>query len=125
MGLPIFVINKIHDIILSDLKVKVHEIAKIVSISMSVWLIFCIHICMIRFCARWVPRLLATDQERIRVTNLERNLAYFKHNPKRFLHRFLTINVTWIHHHTLKSREGSKQGVKTGESAPVRRKMQQ
>ena len=52
------------------------------------------------------------------MTTLEKNLAYFNHNPKKFLRRFVSMDETWIYHYTLKSRKGSKQWVKPGESTP-------
>ena len=78
--------------------------------------------CMRKLYARWVPRLLTIDQKRIRVTTLERNLAYFNLNPKELLRWFVTMDGTWIHHYTPESREGSKEWVKPGESAPKRPK---
>ena len=65
-----------------------------------------------------MPRLLTIDQKRIRVTTLKQNLAYFNRDPKEFLHRFMTIDETWIHHYTTESCE-------PGESAPKRPKTQQ
>ena len=59
------------------------------------------------------------------MTTLEQNLAYFNCNPKEFLHRFVTIDETWIHHYTPELRVGSKQWVKPGESASKRPKTQQ
>ena len=69
--------------------------------------------------------LLTIDQQRIRVTTSEQNLAYFNRNPKEFLRRFVTMGETWIHHYTAKSREGSKQWVKPRANAPKRPKAQQ
>ena len=80
---------------------------------------------MRKLCARWVPRLLTIDQKHIRVTNLEQNLAYFNRNLKEFLYRFVPMDETWILQYTLESREGSKQLVKPGKSAPKRPKTQQ
>lgn len=62
-------IEKIHDLILDDPKLKVREIVKMVNISHD-------RVCHIlheklearNLCARWVPRLLTIDQKRIRVT---------------------------------------------------------
>ena len=117
---------KIHDIVLDDPKVKVREIAKIVSISTEcVVNILHTHLCMRKLYERWVPRLLTIDQKRIHMTISARNLAYFNRNPKEFLRRFVTMDETWIHHCTPDSREGSKQQVKPGESAPKRPKPQQ
>ena len=66
--------------------------------------------------------ILIIDQKRILVTNLVQNLAYFNRNPKEFLGRFVTIDETWIHHYTPKSRQGSKQWVKPDESTSKRSK---
>ena len=52
----------VHDIVLNDPKVKVREIAEIVSISTErVANILNTHLCMRKLCARWVPRLLTID----------------------------------------------------------------
>ena len=72
------IINKIHDILLDDPKVELHEIAEIVSISTErVVNILHKHLCMRKLCARWVLRLLTIDKKSIRVTTSEQNLAYF------------------------------------------------
>ena len=95
------IIDKIHDIVLNDAKVKVREIAEIVSISTErVVNILHTHFFMRKLCVRWVPRLLSIDQKRIRVTTLEENLAYFNGNSKEFLRRFVTMDETWIHPYT-------------------------
>ena len=102
-------IDKTHDIVLNDPKVKVREIAEIVSISTGrVVNILHTHLCMRKLCARWVPRLLTIDQKRIHVTTLEQNLAYFSRNPKEFLRRFMTMDEIQIHHYTPESREESE-----------------
>ena len=119
-------VNKIHDIVLNDPKVKVCEIAKIVSISAERAMnILHTCLCMRKLSATWVPRLLTIDQERIRVTTSEKNLTYFNRNPKEFLRRFVSMDETWIHHYTLESRKGSKQWVEPGESIPKHLKTQQ
>ena len=81
-------INKIHDIVLNHPKVKVPEIAEIVSISTERLVhILLTYSCMRKLCGRWVSRLLTIDQKRIRVTTSEQNLAYFNRNPKQYLRR--------------------------------------
>ena len=118
------IINKIHDIVLDDPKVNVHEIVEIVTMATEpVVNILHTHLCMRKLFARWVPRLLTIDQKRIHVTTSERNSTYFNRNPKEFLRRFVTMDETWIHHYTPESREGSKQWVNPGESAPKRLEM--
>ena len=55
-------INKIHDIILNDLKMIVRDIVEIASISTERLVnISHTHLCMRKICARWVPRLLTID----------------------------------------------------------------
>ena len=86
-------INKIHGIVLNDPKVKVREIADILSISTEhVINIFYTHLYMRKLCASWVPWLLIINQERIRVTTSEQKLAYFNCNPKKFLRRSVTMD---------------------------------
>ena len=119
-------INKIHDIVLNESKVKVRKIAEVVSISTGrVVNILHTYLCLRKLCARWIPRLLTIDQKRIRATTSEQNLAYFNRNPKEFMRLFVSMDETWIHHYTQESREGSKQWVKPRESAPKRPKTQQ
>ena len=100
-------INKIYDIVLNDPKVKVREIAEIVSISTERAVnISQAYLCMRNLCSRWVPRLVTVDERSIRVTTSEKNLACFNRNMKVFLRRFVTMDKTWIHHYTPESREG-------------------
>ena len=86
-------INKIHRIVLNDQKVKVREIAEIISIlNECVVNILHTHLSMRKLCARWMPRMFTIDQKRIRLSASEKNLAYFNCNPKKFLRRFVTMN---------------------------------
>ena len=72
-------INKIHHIVWNDPKVKVHEIAEIISIWTGRMVnILHTHLCMRKLCSIWVPRMLTIDKNPIRVTTWEQNLAYFK-----------------------------------------------
>ena len=105
---------------LNDPKVKVREIAEIVSISTErVVNILHTHLCMRKLCAKWVLRFLTINRKRIRVITSKQNLAYFKRNPKEFLRRFVTMDETWIHHYIPESCERSKQWVKRDASENV------
>ena len=46
------------------------------------------------------------------------SLALFCRNPREFLHRYITVDETWIHFHTPETKEHSKQWTTPGESAP-------
>ena len=57
-------INKIHDIVLSDLKVKVREIAEVIFISTKrVVNILHTHLCIRKLCARWIHHYTPESHE--------------------------------------------------------------
>ncbi|XP_033231999.1 uncharacterized protein LOC117182982 [Belonocnema kinseyi] len=60
------IVEKIHDMMLNDPKVKLREVANAVGISLErVGNIVHLVLGMKKLCARWVPRLLTVDQKRI------------------------------------------------------------
>ena len=77
---------------------------------------------MRKLSARWVPRLLAPDNERNSETTTEQCLTLFKCNPKEVLRRFVTVDETWIHWYTPETKEQSKQWTSPGERAPKKAK---
>ena len=94
-------IEKIHDIVLNDRRLKVREIIETVKISVGrVWHI--LHEClgMRKLSARWVPRLLTADHKRARVVASEQCLGMFQRNSKEFSRRYVTVDETWIHYCT-------------------------
>jgi len=59
------IIEQVHNVVLDDRCVKVHEIAETVGISKEhVGYILPEELDMKKLCARWVPRLLTADQKR-------------------------------------------------------------
>ncbi|XP_033217657.1 histone-lysine N-methyltransferase SETMAR-like, partial [Belonocnema kinseyi] len=103
-------VEKIHDMMLNDPKVKLREVANAVGISLErVGNIVHSVLGMEKLCARWVPRLLTVDQKRIRVTTSQQNLALFSRKPPEFLRRFITMDETWIHYYTPESTQQAKQ----------------
>lgn len=86
-------VDKIHDIVLDDRRVKVLEIVDIVSISHDrVCNILHQYLDMKKLSARWLPRLLTIDQKRNRVTTSKQVLELFKRNPTEFLRRFINVD---------------------------------
>ena len=68
-------IDKIHDMVMDDRRVKVREIASAMDISSErVHNILHQHLNMRKLSARWVPRLLTVDQKRNRVRCSKDNL---------------------------------------------------
>lgn len=116
-------IEKIHQIVLKDRRLKVREIAETCKMSYErVQNILHQHLYMEKLCARWVPRLLTVDQKLIRKNISTANLALYKRNPSEFLRRFVTVDETWVHHYTPETKEQSKQWIGPGEPTPKKAK---
>jgi len=71
--------------------------------------------------ARWVPRLLTVDHKRDRITISKQYLEMFRRNSE-FLHRFITVDETWIYHFTPEMKE-SKQWTSPREPASKKAKI--
>ena len=75
--------------------------------------------------SKWVPHLLTPDQKQQRVEDSERCFKLFKRGKKDFLHRYVSIDETWIHHYTPETKRSSAKWTTTGEICPKRPKTQQ
>ena len=118
--------KKILKVVMDNRKVKLREIADIVKISFgSVFIILHKHLGMKKLFSKWVPRLLTMEQKQQRIDDSERCLALFTKNKKKFLHRYVTIDETWIRHYTPESNQQSAEWKTAGESRPKRPKTQQ
>ena len=116
-------INKVHDLVLSDRRVKVREIVEAIGISQgTIFSILHEKLGLKKISARWVPRLLTADNKRIRVLNCKTGLDLFRRNPEEFLRRYITVDETWIHCYTPETKEQSKQWVTKGDPAPKKAK---
>ena len=51
---------------------------------------------MRRICARWIPKMLNTDQKRLRVECCEQLLKRFEREGEKFMDRIVTVDETWI-----------------------------
>lgn len=113
------IIQKIHDMVLDDRRLKVREIASAAGISAErVWHILHEDLKMRKLCARWVPHLLTIDEKRIRMKFSQSCLDRLNLNETDFMSRIVTIDETWIHHYTPETTAQSKQWVEAGSSAP-------
>ena len=75
--------------------------------------------------SKWVPCLPTLDQKQHRVKDSERCFELFKRGKKDFLHRYMTMDETWIHHYTPETKRSSAEWTAAGESRPKRTKTQQ
>ena len=69
--------------------------------------------------------MLTFDQNQQRVGDSERCLKLFKSRKKDFVHRYLTMNETWIYHYTPKTKRLSAERTAAGDSRPKRPKTKQ
>ena len=95
-------VNKVHDIVMTDRQVTERYIASTVGISQErVHSILTEDLEMRKLSARWSPKLLTIDQKHTRRTLLRTNRNLFEEDPANFLKRFVTMDETWVHHFTL------------------------
>lgn len=118
------IVDKIHDLVLTDRRLKVRELAEATNIS-SERVHFILHneLHMKKLCARWVPRLLTPEQMRVRMRTSADNLQVFERNPTDFIRRFVTMDETWIHHYIPETKQQSRQWVGRGEPTPKKAKV--
>jgi histone-lysine N-methyltransferase SETMAR len=104
------IIEQVHDMVLDDWWMTVREIAETIGISKErVEYILHEELDMKKLCARWVPRLLTADQKCTRTKISEKCLEHFNKNKTDFVHLFITMDETRIHHYAPKSKQQSKQ----------------
>jgi histone-lysine N-methyltransferase SETMAR len=117
-------IDKVHDMVLADRRLKVREIAETIGISADrVHHILTEELGMSKVSARWVPRLLSPEQKRVRAVTSKTNLALYKRNKQEFLRRFVTMDETWVHYYTPETKEQSKQWKHCGSPPPRKAKV--
>jgi histone-lysine N-methyltransferase SETMAR len=101
--------------VLDDQQMKVREIAENIGISKEcVGYILHEELDMKKLCARWLPCLLTADQKHTRMKISEQCLEHFNKNKTDFVHQFITMDETWIHHYTPESNQQSKQCTEAG-----------
>ncbi|KAF7286446.1 hypothetical protein GWI33_005364 [Rhynchophorus ferrugineus] len=119
-------IKKIHKMILNGRKLKLNEITDTLKIlTEGVRHIIHEYLCIRNLCAKWVSRELTFDQKQRRVDDSEQCLKMIKRNKPEFLHRYVIMDETWLHHFTSKSNRQSSEWTAHNETAPKRWKTQQ
>ena len=112
-------VNKVHDIVMTDRQVTERYIASTFGISQErVHSILTEDLEMRKLLARWVPRLLTVDRKHTRRTLWRTNLNLFEEDPANFLKGFVTMDETWVHHFTTEAKQQSKQWKHLGSPSP-------
>ena len=103
---------------------KLREIAEELKVSKgSEFTILHEYLSIRKLCSKWVSRLSTVNQKQ-RVDNSECCLQLFQHNKKRFLHKYVTMDETWINYFALESNQQSAEWTAACESCPKGPKMQ-
>ncbi|XP_067143912.1 protein GVQW3-like [Centruroides vittatus] len=103
-------IDKVHDLVLADHRLKTCEIAETTGISINrVYHILTENLGMTKVSARRVPRLLTAEQNCVRTLMSKECLDFYQKNPQDFLHWFVTTDEMWIHYYTPETKEQWKQ----------------
>jgi histone-lysine N-methyltransferase SETMAR len=103
------IIEQVHDMVLDGQQIKVCETVETIGISKEhVGYFLHEELHMKRLCARWVPRLLTADQKQLCMKMSEQCMEHFNKNYTDIVHRFITMDETWIHHYTPESKQQSK-----------------
>ncbi|KAM8704751.1 hypothetical protein ACLKA7_009240 [Drosophila subpalustris] len=115
------IIRQVRQIVLTDRRVKVREIAETVGISTgSAVSILHDHLHMKKLNVKWVPHFLDIEQREKRVADSKFCLDMFNRNPSEFLRRYITMDETWIHHYIPESNRSSAEWREAGESRSKR-----
>ncbi|XP_067123871.1 protein GVQW3-like [Centruroides vittatus] len=94
-------IDKVHDFVLADRRLKTREIAETTGISVDrVHHILTENLGMTKVSARLLPHLLTAEQNWVRTLMSKECLDFYQKNPQNFLHWFVTTYEMWIHYYT-------------------------
>jgi DNA-binding Xre family transcriptional regulator len=112
------IIEQVHDMVLDDRRMKVHEIAETIGISKErVGYILHEELDMKKLRTKWVPHLQKEKKKHTRMKISEQCLERFNKNKTNFVRRFITMGETWIRRYTPQSKLHSKQWTEAGCSA--------
>ena len=117
--------NKVRDLVYSDRRVKVEEIANALHISHgSVSIILHDRLGMRKLTAHWVPKSLSDEQMATRGSVYSALLKRFRAKEDDFLSRLVTVDETWVHYYEPENKAQSRQWVGPGSPRPKKFKTQ-
>ena len=110
--------NKVRDLVYSDRRIKVEEIANALNISHGS--VSTSHDClgMHKLTACWVPKSLSDKQMVTRASVYNALLKRFRSKEGDFLSRLVTIDETWVHYYEPENKAQSRQSVGPGSPRP-------
>ena len=117
--------NKVRDLVYSDRRIKVEEIANALhishgSVSTTLYDLLGMH----KLTARWVPKSLNDEQMATRASVYSALLKRFRSKEDDFLSRLVTVDETWVHYYEPENKAQSRQSVGPGSPRPKKFKTQ-
>ena len=108
--------NKVRDLVYSDRRIKVEEIANALHISHgSVSTPLHDRLGMHKLTARWVPKSLSDEQMATRASVYSALLKRFRSKEDDFFSRLVTVDeTTWVHYYEPENKAQSRQSVGPG-----------
>ena len=117
--------NKVRDLVYSDRRIKVEEIANALHISHgSVSTTLHDRLGMHKLTAHWVPKSHRDEQMATRASVCSALLKRFRSKEDDFLSRLVTVDETWVHYYEPENKAQSRQSVGPGSPRPKKFKMQ-
>ena len=117
--------NKVRDLVYSDRRIKVEEIANALNISHgSVATTLHDRLGMHKLTARWVPKSLGDEQIATRTSVYSALLKRFRSKDFDFLSRLVTVDETWVHNYEPENKAQSRQSVGPRSPRPKKFKTQ-
>ena len=104
--------NKVPDLVYSDRRIKVEEIANALHISHgSVSATLHGRLGLHKLTARWVPKSLSDDQLTTRASVYSALLKRFRSKEDDFFSHLVTVDETWVHYYEPENKAQSCQSV--------------
>ena len=104
--------NKVRDLVYSDRRIKVEEIANALHISHgSVSTTLLDRLGMHKLTARWVPKSLSDEQMATRASVYSALLKRLRSKEDDFLSRLVTVDETWVHYYEPENKAQRHQSV--------------
>ena len=117
--------NKVRDLVYSDRRIKVEEIANALHISHgSVSTTLHDRFGMHQLTVRWVPKSLSDEQMATRASVYSALLKRFRSKEDDFLSHLVTVDESWVHYYEPENKAQSRQTVGSGSPRPKKFKTQ-
>ena len=117
--------KKVRDLVYSDRRIKVEEIANALHISHgSISTTLHDRLGMHKLTARWVPKSLSDEQMATRAPVYSALLKRFWSKEDYFLSHLVTVDETWVHYYEPENKAQSRKSVEPGSPRPKKFKMQ-